>query len=284
MAFAACAPTLITPEAAAPLPPAGAPAAEPRFASRVHEAVELEASGHLDEARALYIAELDAHPRDADTAVRLGNLEATRGDHAAALSALERAHELGAAQPELLEAIADIHYLAGDHTAAVTWYDRAMVGQPDSTRILVRRGRAHAETNSLDLAEADCERALDLSERSKERLEARELLGLIALRRGDVATAVRRLRLAVRAGSRKPAVYRFLAEYEFQRGRPDEVLVLTDGSGELASDPALLRWRILSLHELNRTDEALQAFGEAQSKHPNAPELSDVADILESRQ
>ena len=281
VAMAACAPKSATPQAPTASASASTEPARTTYLSRLHEAVALEAAGHLDEARALYVAELDANPNDADTAVRLGNLESMRGDYGAALSALERAHALGATQPELSEAIADLYYLAGNHRDAVVWYDRAAPGQADSTRILVRRGRAHAETDSLDLAEADCERVLSLSNLSTERLEARELLGLIALRRGDIATAVRRLRLAIRSGSQQPAVYRFLAEYEFQSGRPEAALALTVGSDALVSEPALLRWRIFSLHELGRTDEAKQVLSEAHLKHPNAPELSDVAEILE---
>jgi tetratricopeptide (TPR) repeat protein len=280
-AVTACAPKTASPPASTP---AAVTTPDPA-ASRLHEAVVLESKGRFSEARALYVAELDANPSDVDTTIRLANLESEQGDYAAALASFERAHALGARQSELMEAIADLHFLAGDHRDAVTWYDRAAAGQPESARILVRRARARAETDVLDLAEADCEQVLLLSERSSERLEARELLGLISLLRGDVATAARRLRLAVKSGSREPAVYRFLAEYEFQQGRYGVVLELTDPVPErahdaLAGDPVLLRWRILSLHELQRIDEARQQLRDARAVYPDAPEFSDLDELF----
>lgn len=88
--------------------------------------------GRLDEAAdALEIA-VGKHPKFRRAWVRLGDLEARRGDAGAAVLALTKAHELGATDPVTLGLLGWSHQRLGNLISAESAYRRAIMLDPDS--------------------------------------------------------------------------------------------------------------------------------------------------------
>lgn len=240
----------------------------------LERAAGLERAGDLRAARAGYLQVLQSRPDDADVWTRLGNLEVLRRETELARAALERAYELGGTQPELPEAIADLHFIQGGYEDALPWYQLALKGQPKSPRIWVRLARAQSETGAYASAEASCERVLALSQDPHSRVQARELLGLIALRQGDEAAAIRRLRIAVGAGSKEPSVRAFLAVQAFSSHDFEAVLRLSEGLDVVSHTD--LSWTtavVMSLQAEGKPDEAMALLEQAEGARPGAPEL-----------
>lgn len=88
--------------------------------------------GRLDEAAdALEIA-VGKHPKFRRAWVRLGDLEARRGNDAAAVAALTMAHELGANDPFTVGLLGWCHARLGNWVSAESAYRRAIMVDPDA--------------------------------------------------------------------------------------------------------------------------------------------------------
>ena len=128
-----------------------------RFAARIYEDM-----GAIDLAAEAAERAAGCGPADADAWARVGRLRLRLMDRAGAISALERARELGPSVEALLD-LALAHHLAGDLGAEITATEQATVLEPSSSQAWSRYAHALARTDRVSDALDAAEQALSLA-------------------------------------------------------------------------------------------------------------------------
>ena len=141
-----------------------------RFAARIYEDM-----GAIDLAAEAADRAADRAPQDAEAWERVGRLRLRLMDRGAAITALERARELGPSVEALLD-LALAYHLAGDLGVEVTATEQATHLEPASQTAWVRHAFALARTDRVSAAISAAERALSLNGRDAEVAELLEQL------------------------------------------------------------------------------------------------------------
>ena len=165
-----------------------------------------DAIGHYSAALAL------GHPDVVGLHAAIGALRTRLGDYAGAIASLEAAAALAepADLPELELAIARAHIRRGDLTAADRHLEVALATTDDPrlrARMLVDRSVVRRRAGDPDAAATAAADALIEATRAGDRASAgaaHRMQGLVALDRGDAATARRSLELALAAADADP--------------------------------------------------------------------------------
>ncbi len=104
--------------------------------------------------------------------------------------------------------------------------------------------------------------------------EARNLLGVVALQRGDFPLSVRLIREAIDIDGGNAGFFNNLGQALQADGDPNQAAACYGKALEIASgDPDILNNLGTVLHELGRLDDAKAAYDEALSKQSNDPEI-----------
>ncbi|HZU40432.1 MAG TPA: tetratricopeptide repeat protein [Solirubrobacteraceae bacterium] len=127
-----------------------------RFAARIYEDM-----GAIDLAAEAAGRAVDRAPADASAWERLGRLRLRLMDRRSAISALERARELGPTVEGLLD-LALAYHLAGDVGAEVSAAEGATMLEPDSVTAWATFAHALARTDRVTECLSACRRALKL--------------------------------------------------------------------------------------------------------------------------
>jgi tetratricopeptide (TPR) repeat protein len=141
-----------------------------RFAARIYEDM-----GAIDLAAEAADRAADRAPQDAEAWERVGRLRLRLMDRGAAITALERARELGPSIEALLD-LALAYHLAGDLGGEVTATEQATHLEPASQTAWVRHAFALARTDRVSAAISAAERALSLNGHDAEVAELLEQL------------------------------------------------------------------------------------------------------------
>ena len=141
-----------------------------RFAARIYEDM-----GAIDLAAEAADRAADRAPQDAEAWERVGRLRLRLMDRGAAITALERARELGPSVEALLD-LALAYHLAGDLGGEVTATEQATHLEPASQTAWVRHAFALARTDRVSAAISAAERALSLNVHDAEVAELLEQL------------------------------------------------------------------------------------------------------------
>jgi tetratricopeptide (TPR) repeat protein len=128
-----------------------------RFAARIYEDM-----GAIDLAEEAAERAVKRGPTDADAWERLGRLRLRLMDRDGAITALERARELGPSVEGLLD-LALAQHLAGDLGAEVTACEQATLLDPESAPAWARLAHALARTDRVSDAIDACDHALRLA-------------------------------------------------------------------------------------------------------------------------
>ncbi len=128
-----------------------------RFAARIYEDM-----GAIDLAADAAVRAIDRAPTDASAWQRLGRLRLRLMDRTRAISALERARNLGPSVEGLLD-LALAYHLAGDIGGEVSASEAATRLDPESPAAWSRYAHALARTDRLGECEQACMRALALA-------------------------------------------------------------------------------------------------------------------------
>ena len=115
-------------------------------------ALAAEAAGRWDEAIAGYEAVIAANPLRADLWLRIADIEATRKDLPASISALQRATRVLPANAVIFSKLSQAHAMAGQPAEALAAIEVALSQTPDSEEYL--RARATLATWSADYPRA----------------------------------------------------------------------------------------------------------------------------------
>ena len=115
-------------------------------------ALAAEAAGRWDEAIAGYEAVIAANPLRADLWLRIADIEATRKDLPASISALQRATRVLPANAMIFSKLSQAHAMAGQPAEALAAIEVALSQTPDSEEYL--RARATLATWSADYPRA----------------------------------------------------------------------------------------------------------------------------------
>jgi tetratricopeptide (TPR) repeat protein len=129
-----------------------------RFAARIYEDM-----GAIDLAADAAQRAAERAANDASAWERLGRLRLRLMDRARAISALERARELGPSVEGLLD-LALAYHLAGDVGGEVSASEAATRLDPESAEAWARHAHALARTDRLSECEGACVRALSLAD------------------------------------------------------------------------------------------------------------------------
>lgn len=233
-----------------------------------------EALGHLVAALAL------GHPDVVGVQVEIGEVRTALGDYAGAVAALEAA--AAAADDEALAGIelrlGRVHARRGDVGRAASHLDAALddtVASAERITVLIERAAVALRAGDLDVAariadEARAETAA-LEDRRRPSAAVARLLGLVALARGDLATAAAELGESVVLADELsddpgPAIAarNGLALVLGQAGRPadaipllEEALAAARRAGEPHLEAAVENNLADQLHAAGRTDESM---------------------------
>ncbi len=161
------------------------------------------AAGRFDDAEKVFRASLLRTERQPWVWVQLSKVHAHRGEADAALAAVNKAVEMGGADPVLLMEKASRLIDAKKYKEAEATLRAVMQKDPRLAAAYVRLGYIYLETNQLTLAGPILLKALYEADRPSERrvrAYAHFDLAKLAARRGDKAEALRRVGLAVDAG------------------------------------------------------------------------------------
>lgn len=145
--------------------------------------------------------------------------------------------------------------------------------------VRIEAGRALADLQASDLPPGDREAALEALSQwtavqvlNADRAESHLNLGALAAENGDLDTAEREYRIALKLSPRFPATYINLADLARQTKRDDEAeRVLRDGLKIAPKDPNILGALGLTLVRQKRNTEALPLLEQAASSGPEDP-------------
>jgi tetratricopeptide (TPR) repeat protein len=156
---------------------------------------------------------------------------------------------------------------------AAAAYEAAMAASPSlAGSVAISLGELYLETGKADKAAAAAERAL-----ADEPRRAHRLLARVALARGDLAEAERRIGLTSAGGPLEPETALVIADLHVRRSEPDKALAVLEAArtSSAASQRAVagLEYRRGDvLARLGRNAEAEAAFREAIRTFPKRPE------------
>jgi predicted Zn-dependent protease len=178
-------------------------------------ASQAEAAGRWDDAIRLHHAAIAADPHRADLWVRVADIEATRGNIAGSVSALEQAVAVSRDSAALFARLSQAYASAGSGPAALHAIDGALALKPGDAEYL--RARATLATWVADY------RAAQESYRQLEVLHPGDLALALAFARvsawaGDTDQAVKQYKRYLRAADSNPTVWLELAKAETWRG------------------------------------------------------------------
>ncbi|HNR91971.1 MAG TPA: tetratricopeptide repeat protein [Dokdonella sp.] len=153
------------------------------------ETLELHRQGRLEEAEQGYRELLAANPNDGEALRLLGVVRRARGDLEEAATLIRRAHELAPEQPRLLLMLGAIQFQLGNIERSRTAYEQALALDPNSAG-------AHSTLGHIAMLNADptlAEQYFRTALRVEEDAQAYAGLGMIALDREDIDTAMKYL-------------------------------------------------------------------------------------------
>ena len=227
------------------------------------------------------------HPDVAGLQVAIGEIRMAQGDYAGAITSLEAAAGVAdeAALPEVELRLGQVHARRGDVATAASHLDAALAGADARLRptVLVERGAVALRAGDLELAASLANEALIAVADAADRRTtgaARRLLGLVALRRGDLDAARLSLRRAVDAAGAGPdddpaaaiAARNALALVESASGDHDAAITLLEEAladcrrtGETHLEAAVENNLADLLHAAGRPDEAMEHLKRAVS-------------------
>lgn len=169
----------------------------------------------------------------------------------------------------------------GDTFQAAEAYSAAAGLRPDSMLAYLRRGEAYHARRDLDAAARDFRRAATIDPTATRPLEA---LGDVLYQRGWYDQAIDAYETRLRLDDRAARIMYKLALARYRGGRVEEALVAlgaTIQAGDQLIDAHYLRG--VCLRELERTDEAIEAFETAARLSPGlVAAREELADLYEA--
>ena len=201
--------------------------------SLLQQAVALHQAGRLVEARAVYQRILMAQPRHADALHLLGVIAFQTGEHAQAVSLINRAIAINPDNPAQYQNVALAYRDLKQPQEALAHYARAIALNPAYADAYSNRGALLQEMGQWEAALADYDAALQHNPRLAE------------------------------GWSNRGAVLRYLKLLEEAVASCDQALALAPDFAAAHNN------RGAALHELKQNEEALAAYGRAIARQPN---------------
>lgn len=238
------------------------------LAETVQQAVQLHASGRLDEAEVLYKSVLKADSTHFDAKQLLGELRMRQGRYDEAIKLLRQAIAFNGKVPQVHLNLANAYLAQNAFAEAIASYDKVIALEPKSIDAYARRGNAAKALGRLDLALDSYDRALAIKPDIAEVLNNRSAT---LLELGRPAEALASVQAALSLRLDYPEAHNNCGLIQMELGQLADALASYDRALALhRAYPAALYNRGIALMRLKRPLEALSAFQEALSLAPDS--------------
>lgn len=238
--------------------------------SELRRAQELERTGHYQQAIPVYLGVLKQRPESPEANIGLGRTYFHSGQYAEAAINFERALELQAGNPQIVEWLGKSYLRASEPEKVLELFSRedSLIGHFAWAHLL--RARAFDAQDKLDEAKGELQRALDLDPRCR---GAHFDLGFIAWTTRDLETAEGEFRREIALDSRDGMAFFYLAETLEVQGKVEEAGAVLKQMGRESSNTYLYHFGMGKLSERNRNFQAAAAeFREAIRLDPKQSE------------
>jgi tetratricopeptide (TPR) repeat protein len=222
------------------------------------DGLALFAAGDYEKALPSLEKALETDPHHVEVLTAVGRIHLDRGSVPEAYTALRAALELDAKNSQLYYMLGEICSLEGDHSAAESYWARAVQHDPDYTDAHIRLGILFSELARYPEAIKCFERAIFLDRAA---VVARFHLAQVCVRLDDHRRALTQLHLVKELHPDYQPVYVLQGEIFYRLGDMRQAIVEFSKAVELGAGNANVFWMLANAHlALQAKDKALRAF------------------------
>ena len=185
-----------------------------------------------------------------------------------AAAACDRATRLNADLPEVLAAVGDLHFNAGNYAEAIMDYRRALGFKPELFEAMLGLARALEASGQKAEAEATCRRAIEMK---PDDWRGYSWMGVIHFNHGDHARALTSWHRVIELTPDNVRGHRNLGSAFFRMDRIEDALSAYRASLEIQPNDTAYTNIGTALYLLGRYEEAIAAFEKAIALNPTNP-------------